>query len=96
MSSSRLPPIARVLAAAGAALYLTAGPAAAEAPARNVAGTAPVTAVQAPAVVATVSVPAGNVVVKAAKPAATLSLNDPKCTSFVLTGTAPNQTLTCQ
>lgn len=93
-------PIIRGLAAGAAVLWLTAGPAAADVPASGVptTGIQPNVAAQ-PVVVATTTAavpPAKAAVVKAGASGAAVTLNDPKCTKFTLTGTAPNQRVTCQ
>jgi hypothetical protein len=76
-------PLTRILAAS--AMLLATGLAAAD-------------VVTPPAVLAAATATTPTVkaaVVKAGSPGASIALNDPKCVRYVLTGTAPNQTITC-
>lgn len=88
-------PFIRVLAAGAAVLWLTAAPAAADVPAGVPPAVTQPSAAKQPVVGASTT-PAAPTVAKAGRVGASVTFSDPKCTKFMLTGTAPNQTVTCQ
>jgi len=90
----------RAVAIGATLFWLTAGSAVAQVPAAVPPATVTQSNAAAQPAVAAATTPAApsvkTVLVKAGSSGATVTFSDPKCTKFTLTGTAPNQTITCQ